>query len=485
MRYYIALIILGLILLSLSGCQSPSHKSENTSLRSSLNGIWQSNGYGYLLDIQPNDVRFYDITEERCQYNEEGSTLFSKLAAGEISDAVFKLKKTDRDTLIYIEPFETYPIEFMRLGNMPHRCLASVQNDPKTNFEFFADYMQTHYAFFKLYGVDWQKTVHEAKSQVDNNMSDVELFNLFSSMLKPLKDAHLALIGDVDGQTKRFQPDHSTVSKANAELAKQQGTSHRSMNKTFFKQYKKDIRDTILKNKGEVAANGWIQYGVIDLNNDKQAIGYLALMSTYNYAGAGVGHDIEDRSILMSVLDDAIDEFNEQKVKAVIIDLSVNVGGYSFPAIDLANRFAAQQQLVFYKLAYDARDQNFFPEYVAPEKRSPESQFHGPVYLLSANTTVSGGEEVVLALRALPNVTHFGENTRGALSDILTKTLPNGWTLDLSNEIYIDFAGNLWEGDGIPPDYYLQVFDPKNPFDGHVEAVDQVIHLINNYLQNT
>jgi C-terminal processing protease CtpA/Prc len=64
-------------------------------------------------------------------------------------------------------------------------------------------------------------------------------------------------------------------------------------------------------------------------------------------------------------------------------------------------------------------------------------------------------------MRALPNVVHLGEATDGSLSDELWKTLPNGWTLSLSNEIYLDSDGVLWEGRGIQPEILLPVANDR------------------------
>ena len=74
-------------------------------------------------------------------------------------------------------------------------------------------------------------------------------------------------------------------------------------------------------------------------------------------------------------------------------------------------------------------------------------------------------------MRALPNVTHYGEPTFGALSDILGKTLPNGWGLSLSNEHYVDVAGEAWEGRGIAPEVPIVLFDPNNIFNSYPDML--------------
>jgi carboxyl-terminal processing protease len=81
-------------------------------------------------------------------------------------------------------------------------------------------------------------------------------------------------------------------------------------------------------------------------------------------------------------------------------------------------------------------------------------------------------------MKPLPNVIHVGTPTRGALSDILEKRLPNGWLLGLSNEIYSDADGLVWEGIGIRPEMPLEVFPPGDIYDGHAKAIAELVRRI-------
>ena len=49
-------------------------------------------------------------------------------------------------------------------------------------------------------------------------------------------------------------------------------------------------------------------------------------------------------------------------------------------------------------------------------------------------------------------------DTAGILSDILGKPLPNGWSVGLSNEVYLDAEGVSFEGAGVTPDSEVPVF---------------------------
>ena len=476
MRYFpyrLNLCTLLILVISLMACQaSNSHYSERSQgpLNPALQGVWRSNGYGYVIQVNESGIRSYHATSKICIEDTDIGHIFYAYAQQSVEGGKLRLSN-DGQRLYLSEPFESYAIEFHRQSRLPEVCHEPLENTPQQNFLAFSQYMATHYAYFDLYEVNWSERVKQYQHRVSDDLSEAQLFDLFSDMLAPLEDAHLSLQGEVEGKTLKYHPEISPVGKATSKIAQQQGTTKKKIDHYFMEYYwLHDIRDGILQSDGVMTANDWIQYGIT-----KNGLGYIAIAATYNYADQGLYHDAEDRFILNQTLDKALNLFNERDVTAVIIDLSINIGGHSFPAIDIASRFAEHPTLAYSKRAYDAKDQAAFAIQVPVSK---DAHFYGPVYLLASCVTVSGGEEVVLALNALPNVTFIGENTRGAFSDILDKPLPNGWNLALSNEIYTDHNGISWEGNGIQPDIAITVFDRDNPFTGHKQAVEWVMQHI-------
>jgi carboxyl-terminal processing protease len=171
-------------------------------------------------------------------------------------------------------------------------------------------------------------------------------------------------------------------------------------------------------------------------------------------------------------MEEALLGFQQAGVRAVIIDLSVNYGGFDFVSRAIAERFAAERTHAYTKYAGDAENPIRTRVVLNP---SQGTRFEGPVFLMTSNITVSAGEILTMALRALPNVTHVGELTRGALSDVLDRTLPNGWELSLSNEVYLDSSGAAWEGRGIQPEWKMQVFPDGDPTTGHWTAIQRLL----------
>ena len=100
-----------------------------------------------------------------------------------------------------------------------------------------------------------------------------------------------------------------------------------------------------------------------------------------------------------------------------------------------------------------------------------------PVTLIAGPITASAAEIFTITMQRLPQVTVIGENTVGILSDILGKPLPNGWSVGLSNEVYLDADGVSFEGIGVTPDMQVPVFSVEEVQAGMDPALDLAISL--------
>jgi carboxyl-terminal processing protease len=94
---------------------------------------------------------------------------------------------------------------------------------------------------------------------------------------------------------------------------------------------------------------------------------------------------------------------------------------------------------------------------------------------------VSAGDTFTLMMREFPNVTHVGQRTSGSLSNSLRKFLPGSFSVFISNEIYLDPRGELFEVRGIPPKLAITLFDPNQPeslLTGHAQAIATLLKQI-------
>ena len=92
------------------------------------------------------------------------------------------------------------PMSFHRIPNLP--ALTSATDDPEFNFEVFWRTFKENYAYFELYDVDWDTQYQLYRPQVTSNTTQGELFDVMSTMLRPIEDFHLHLAS----ATRFFKP---------------------------------------------------------------------------------------------------------------------------------------------------------------------------------------------------------------------------------------------------------------------------------------
>jgi carboxyl-terminal processing protease len=452
------------LFLCISGCGSSQQALRDAEPFRALEhpGVWMSDGHGYVMAVTADSVRLYHAAGDVCLEHPEG----------EVSPLDFlDLYRPDEERNVLrvssvLDPFE---YTFRRVRSLPAPCLAPTPSTPISNFSALAAYFGEHYAFFDLYGVSWDERVDHVGKSITNEMDDRALFEAMSTLLRPLKDSHIQIDAEIDGDEAVYDGNPGKTDVAVAEWGDRTGVSADEATNLFRRGYWiADVRDTLLLGKGVMTGNARIQYGVLP-----EAVGYIAFVSMGGFVDGEFDTVDEERPTLDAIMDDALALFSERSVEAVVIDLSLNIGGYDFIGLDVAGRFAAERTLAFTRRAGDDPNGEDFALYVEPSRGR---RFTGRVYVLTSDLTVSAGEILTLSLRALDNVTHVGEKTRGALSTVLTKYLPNGWEVSLSNEVYTDPQGIVWEGRGIEPEMRVSVFNGENPTQGHVEAVRAIAH---------
>lgn len=422
----------------------------------SQSGIWRSRGYGWIWVIKDGRIDVYDAADGYCRKVDDPED-----RTEDVLDPFEVSRDGNTLRLSMGDPDERYL--FDRIDALPAACNAPQRTDAAAVVDAAAAIIATHYAFFAERQVDWPAAVAAARARVTDSTTDAELFAVLSDMLSVIGDNHIGLYGKVGRKERSYSPGDGPTITALAAQAEAQGLSEDRLLRRWEKRYWSGIGKTLLKGRGRQAGDGNIYYGFVG-----KGIGYIAIRSMEDFE-----EDDEDE---VEAVDAAMERAMKalKGAKAIIIDLSQNDGGYDVLARRIAGRFAAERTFAYAKRPGDDRNAPLQKLYVEPSKGT---RFTGPVYVLTTDETVSAAEVLTLALRALPNVTHVGEPTRGVLSDELEKELPNGWLLTLSNEVYTDSDGKLWEGKGIPPEVALEVFSKTDVLRGHIEAVRAVVEL--------
>ena len=295
-------------------------------------------------------------------------------------------------------------------------------------------------------------------------MSEAQLWDALAGYMEGLSDSHTKLIGEVGGERRRVQDGQgSTLPRMRAAEGGETD-------------WLVGLIDTTMKNLGETGrhtGNDRIVWGVID-----GRIGYLQVFQMGGFTDredfGSEAWATAEMAEFDRIMDEAFAAFTEAGVEGVIVDLSNNRGGWDKIAKAIPARFTDEAYVGF----TTATRGSGLPHFAHVIEPAAGPRFTGPVYLLTSDVTVSGGELATLALRQNPKVVRTGATTRGAFSTPLAKRLPNGWLLELSNEIFAAPDGSVYEEAGIKPSIELEVYPGDAPVEGHWRTIESLAEMI-------
>lgn len=458
MKKLLIVIYTSLGIACISGCIPQEHEK----ISGFPEGFWQSNGYGLVIQVKDGIASAFDVTDRFCTRSKSEQTLAIAIESVVPDEQVNNVK-----VQLYKEQHRYY---FTRIDTLPKACINSVKATPQSVFNEFVALMEKHYVFFELYGIDWQKRTTKARNKVSKSMTDTELFTLFTDMLAGIDDAHLSLSAEIEGKERVYDPDPGAGYAYAIAHAEEYGMTEAEAKQFLVSEiWRNQIATKALKGKGTMIAGNRIQYGMLD-----NGVGYLGVVTMGGFIDEENVSPEQEFTILQQSLDQALVYFKQHAMKSLILDVSFNHGGYDFVSLEIASRFTSKPIKSYSKFPADAARSYSSDITIIPSKNE---KFTGPVFMFTSDMTVSAGEILVLAMRPMPNVSHIGETTRGALSSVLEKTLPNGWLLNISNEVYLDNKGELWESKGIPPDVSFPVFKSQDPINSFASAMKKAVIL--------
>lgn len=459
--------ILWLFLLTGCGSSAPKLPDSDSFNLHKFKGNWHSLEYGYLLSINEKGMAMFDFSDNEC--------IKKPISSQEIAAELTHYKKLNETTM------EVSPIKgarrytFQRLSNDAiDKCKKVLDKSPIATFETFTNVMKKHYAFFDLYHVDWDAVVKQHRANINLDTSDASLYNTLSSMLVDINDAHLNLQAELKGTSKIYRNGKSRYLRPALDKAFQNQTQFDNAKKfraNWYRAYKSNIKNQLLFQQNNNDFDELIIWGSIG------DIGYINILRMIGFSETRATKDEVEQAKL--AMDHVMSQLKNSS--AIIVDITANGGGEDEVSRMFASYFTEQPVLAYKKQIYgsDLPQQSF---YIKPAKKH---RFLGPTFLVTSDHSVSAAEIFTLAMRSIKNVTHVGETTRGALSDILDKDLPNGWRLGLSNEIYFDATGKLWESKGIPPQKQIDIFKGENIDTSHLQSMKLIADFVKNDLHES
>ena len=391
---------------------------------SKYNGIWEMQGYGLAFKISNGLAKTFEVTDSfYCkEYNYNGIILGKSLISG---IGKFKLKRTD-DVLEFFDAGAQVTYSFTKKESIFFESKIRVKSGMQAEkFGMFYEMFQENYAFQELYGVSLSEVYETLQKSVTKETSDQALFNYMGELVSNLKDGHIA----IDWNEESFSP-ADYIPEWISDV-KQVNVLATLIQERYVMNYKK-------------FNNCPIRYGVLS-----EQIGYIVIH------GMGV-ESLNITGSTKKAMDQIISEFNEKGIKKIAMELRFNNGGFDAASLCIAGYFTNKKYLAYKKQAFTKGEYTPLQEvYVKPQSIT----YEGEVYILTSGITISAAETFLRGMLANPEhrVTIVGERTAGFYSDAIPRSLPDGFSYSLSNEVYYWYNDEMVEGQGIVPDVIIPV----------------------------
>ncbi|MYT24256.1 protease [Streptomyces sp. SID7760] len=447
------------VVLALVGAAAPAA----TAHQPAIDGIWRTDGYGTVLSIRNGSLQEYQITAVSCIAADSAQRTGPGVYTTTAGTVLTVRTRGARDRASVRLDGDVGERNLRRMAELPGACGRPAPGGPLASFDVFWQSFEEHYPFFAAKGIDWHAVRDRYRPTIREGTTPDELFAVFSKMVEPLHDAHVAVWdadGDKDGDPDRVfalvrpgtvRPDPQLDAKV----------------KNF-------VMERDLKNAQSIQdfASGRIIYA--DLPGGQ---GYLRISGFGGYAGAGAPYAAE-LAELDKALDTVLDQERTRHLKGLVIDLRINGGGSDAMGLHLAGRLTDTPYLAYSKRARNdpadpTRHTRPQPLYVTPGQGP---RYTGPLAVLTGGSTVSAGETFTQALMDRPGRTvRIGQPTQGVFSDVLVRKLPNGMSLWLPNEELLSRSGRTFDGAGIPPHLTEPVFTTQEFDQNKDSAFDRAV----------
>ncbi|MEO0896719.1 MAG: S41 family peptidase [Bacteroidota bacterium] len=289
----------------------------------------------------------------------------------------------------------------------------SAENTPTSVFEEAWSFADREYSFFEFKKINWDSVKAVYEPQVNDSMSQEELFDVLADMLFVLRDGHVNLRSPFD-RSRNWRWFLNSPPNFNYDL----------LERNYFKEQQQFVGNFIV--------------------NDFEDVGYARYSSFSN----GVS------PFMMRYL---IDNFSDSTYKGLIFDVRDNGGGSLSNVANILEYFTADTIMAYRDRYKIGPEHNDFSSLVYNAIAPAEDTFYTkPIIVLTNRSSYSATTFFSTATKAFPNITLMGDTTGGGGGAPANTDLPNGWTIRVSSTQLFSINGLNVE-DGLPPDVFVQM----------------------------
>ncbi|MBU3822540.1 S41 family peptidase [Flavobacteriaceae bacterium XHP0103] len=370
----------------------------------------------------------------------------------------FKVIDIENNNLI-LNPGGIVNYRFKKINYTPSICnnKITVNRNYVTNFKSFWQTFNDNYAFFDKRKINWNEIYRKYIPKIEEIKTEKEFAMILNEIITKFQDGHINLEIPI-----------SIIEKAKSSKKKKHSISK--------KQIQSDIVNKYIENPKSY--NRVITWGKLKNKN----IGYIGISDMNDFANYvpekfqnsdkfdSIFNSVKNLASPLEYFQDEVDGVNKilplikkdlDKTHGIILDLRFNGGGYETVALELLSHFINEERKI---ISIKAKKKNGFTSTQNITLR-PKEKSTKEIYLFTSPFTASAAEIFALGSLYYPNFKIYGSKSSGIFSEILWKELPIGWEFSLSNEIYLDPTGKIYEGEGIPIDY--KFYYSKNKFKFH------------------
>jgi carboxyl-terminal processing protease len=437
-----------------------SSLAEPPSPDATFDGIWRSQGYGFVIDANRRGQQVYDVTDATCLHQPAEAGYATALLARAVL-------ATNGDSFTTRAPYGLTTLSFDKLAALPELCAATPPDpaDPLYNFDVFWHTLNDEYAFFARRAVDWNAIRETYRPQISADTSDKDLTDIFHAIYRQLQDRHMAMFAGQDYINAEFPP---VLMRWFTEYSQDPSASMTTFLGDKITEYLNPSWDRYLDAGSVKRVSDLVTTGSA-VNGE---IGYVLISGEAGYTQS----DDVDQDVTAALTQwDSVFVGLAGK-RGLILDMRINSGGNDAAVLGLMGLLTNDDRAGFTKCA---RDGAGFTPLQTTAVTARQNAFVSPVVILISSLNWSAGENFAMMARDLPNVILIGENTAGVHSDTLAKYLPNGWSFTVSNEIIVAPDGQSYEGVGVPPDVVVPFDIEEIKATGIDPQMERALHLLN------